>query len=143
MSKNKSRIINIFTKRCGSCSGNGSITTNEKLKIKIPNGLDEGQFLKLQGKGDFVKGMYGNLVIRVNIVPQDNFEKMGNDLVYNAYFNLDDLSKDTFDITHPSSTISVNIPKDFDSSKPLRVKGKGFNGGDLFIKLFVKFTRIN
>jgi DnaJ-class molecular chaperone len=87
--------------------------------------------------------MYGNLVIRVNIVPQDNFEKIGNDLVYNAYFNLEELNNDTFDIPHPSSTINISLPKEFDTSKPLRVRGKGFNGGDLFIKLFVKFTRTN
>lgn len=132
-----------FTKRCGSCSSNGYIPTNQKIKIKIPNGLDEGQFLKLQGKGDFVKGTYGNLVIRINITPQDDFEKIGNDLVYNAFFNLEDLSKDTFDIPHPSSTINVSLPKEFDTSKPLRVRGKGFNGGDLFIKLFVKFIKTN
>ena len=37
----------------------------------------------------------------------------------------------------------VQSPSMFDTSKPLRIKGKGFNGGDMYINLFVKFDRVN
>jgi hypothetical protein len=36
------------------------------------------------------------------------------------------------------------MPADFDTSKPLRVKAKGFNTngvGDLYVKLIVKFRK--
>jgi DnaJ-class molecular chaperone len=86
--------------------------------------------------------MYGNLILKVNIQPENGFEKSGNDLVYNAYFNLEDLSKPSFTIPHPKGNISIKLPSDFDTSKPLRIKSKGFfDSGDLFIKLYVKFTR--
>jgi DnaJ-class molecular chaperone len=78
------------------------------------------------------------------MIPENNFEKNVNDLIYNAYLTLEDLSKDTLEIPHPSGNISIKLPEDFDTSKPLRVKSKGFNGngvGDLFVKLFVKFKR--
>ena len=113
----------------------------EKIKIKLPQGVDESQFLKLQGNGDYNNGNYGNLVLKVNIVPENNFEKMGNDLIYNAYFNLEELQKETFEIPHPSGSIKISFPDEFDTSKPLRVKNKGFNGGDMFVKQFVKFKR--
>jgi hypothetical protein len=52
------------------------------------------------------------------------------------------LSKDTLNIAHPQGDLSIKLPKTFDTSKPLRVKSKGYhNRGDLFIKLFVKFDR--
>jgi hypothetical protein len=35
----------------------------------------------------------------------------------------------------------LKIPKEFDSSKPLRLKGKGYGGGDMYVKLHVKFDR--
>jgi hypothetical protein len=38
----------------------------------------------------------------------------------------------------------LNLPKEIDTSKPLRVKGKGFKNewGDLYVNLFVKHTRL-
>jgi len=81
------------------------------------------------------------LVLKINITPENNFEKNMNDLVYNTYLNLEDLKKDTIDIPHPAGKMNIKLPIDFDTSKPLRVKSKGFNGGDLYIKLNVKFKR--
>jgi molecular chaperone DnaJ len=132
----------VYTKVCDTCNGKTTKTATESVKIKLPHGIDDGQFLKLQGKGDYIDGMYGNLVIRVKSVPQNNFEKMGNDLVFNSFLNREDMDKDSIEIPHPLGTISVKLPEIFDTSKPLRVKGKGFyDNGDMFVKLFVKFKR--
>jgi molecular chaperone DnaJ len=133
-----------YRTRCGGCNGECTIASLETMSIKLPHGVDDGQFFKLQGKGDYINGMYGNLVMRVRITPENNFEKSGNDLVYNAYFNLEELQKDSFDIPHPDGNINIKVPTEFDTSKPLRVKSKGFNTngvGDLFVKLFVKFKK--
>ena len=35
----------------------------------------------------------------------------------------------------------MDLPIDFDSSKPLRLKGKGYSGGDMYVRLHVKFDR--
>ncbi len=127
---------------CGTCHGNTTVNRAESVVIKLPHGIDDGQFIRVQGKGDFRDGMYGNLVIKIKVQPENNFEKSGNDLVYNSYFDLDSLKNDSLKIPHPLGDISVKLPNEFDTSKPLRVKSKGYNGiGDLFVKLFVKFTR--
>ncbi len=131
----------IYIKTCNTCRGNCSVEKNENIKIKLPHGIDDGQFLRLQGKGDFHNGIYGNLVVRIKVIPENNFEKFGNDLIYNKFLNLDDIKKDSFILPHPNGELSVKFPPVFDSSVPLRVKSKGFNGGELYIKLFVKFTR--
>jgi molecular chaperone DnaJ len=133
-----------YRTRCGGCNGECTIPSLETINVKLPHGVDEGQFFKLQGNGDYINGMYGNLVLRVRIVSENDFEKAGNDLVYNMYFNLDDLNKDSFTIPHPDGPIEIKVPTEFDTSKPLRVKSKGFNTngvGDLFIKLFVRFKK--
>ena len=135
----------MFKTKCGTCHGEGTKNEFETIKIKLPHGVDDGQFFKMQGKGDYSNGIYGNLVIRVIVKPENNFEKAGDDLVYSAFLNLDDLTKVGFNLPHPSGDLFIKLPEDFDSSKPLRVKSKGFRGqngnGDLFIKLFVKFKR--
>jgi molecular chaperone DnaJ len=127
---------------CGVCHGHTTTSKMESINIKLPHGIDEGQFLRVVDKGDYKDGMYGNLVIKVKIVPENNFEKSMDDLIYNAYFNLDTIKEDTVKVPHPLGDISIKLPSEFDTSKPLRVKSKGYhNRGDLYIKLFVKFVR--
>jgi molecular chaperone DnaJ len=134
----------IFKKVCGSCKGESTIKKMDSIKIKIPHNTGDGQFFKLQNKGDFSNGSYGNLILRVHIVGQDNFEKIDNNLIYTKYLSYSDLSKSELEIPHPSGKISIKLPEEFDSSKPLRIKNKGFqsdNLGDLIVNLIVKFNR--
>jgi molecular chaperone DnaJ len=127
---------------CGTCHGTTTTSNEETIKIKLPHGIDDGQFLKVQGKGDFKDGMYGDLVIKVKTQPEDNFEKSLDDLIYNTYFDLKTIKNDKVSIPHPLGVISITLPDEFDTSKPLRVKGRGYHDrGDLYIKLFVKFKR--
>ena len=131
-----------YKKTCGTCHGQTTRSETESIKIKLPHGIDDGQFVRFQGKGDYKDGMYGNLVIRVKVMSENNFEKLGDDLIYNAYFDLDGLRSDNLEIPHPQGNISIKLPTQFDTSKPLRVKSKGYNNvGDMFVKLFVRFNR--
>jgi DnaJ-class molecular chaperone len=66
---------------------------------------------------------------------------MNNDLIYNLYLNLEEANSETYRIPHPSGDLNTTAPKLFDSSKPLRLKGKGYNGGDMYVKLHVRFER--
>ena len=95
----------------------------------------------MQGYGDYSNGVYGNLVLKTTVLPIDNWEKLGDDLIFNKYYGIDEIHLESLEIPHPSGNISINLPKEFNTSVPLRVKGKGFNNGDLFVKQHVKFTR--
>lgn len=134
----------IITNPCFVCNGSGDKDEIKNVEIKIPHGIDNGQFLRLQGMGDFRNEVFGDLIVRINLEPQDNFEKYDNHLIYNVYFDLDEIQKESFDIPHPDGKLNVKFPKTFDSSKPLRVKGKGFKTqviGDLMVNQYVKFHR--
>jgi molecular chaperone DnaJ len=134
----------IMIKPCYSCAGQGSKDEIKNIDVKLPHGVDDGQFLRLQGQGDFRNGIYGDLILRIQVEKENNFEKFGNHLVYNSYFTLEDLKKESFEIPHPDGSMTIKFPKEMDTSKPLRVKGKGFkteNGGDLMINQFLKYKR--
>lgn len=134
----------IITKTCFSCSGSGVKPQMEKIDITIPMGIDNGQYLRLEGMGDFISGMYGNLLLQIEVFGENNFDKNDNDLIYTAIFNLDDLQKESFDIPHPDGLLTVKVPKEFDTDQPLRIKGKGFKMnplGDLYVKLRVKLSK--
>lgn len=130
-----------LVRRCGSCDGKGKKPSVSTINIKIPHAIDEGQFMRLGGLGDFHDGNYGDLIIQVQMSPKDGFEKMNNDLIYNLFLNIQELTQDKYKVPHPEGDLFVNAPKVFDTSKPLRIKNRGYNGGDMYIKLNVKFDR--
>ena len=127
--------------KCYNCGGNGTKSVANSIKIKLPIGIDSGQYLKLENAGDFKYGDYGDLVIQIEVMNKDGFEKLNNDLIYNLYLNLEEVQKDKFLIPHPNGTLSMDSPRLFDTSRPLRLKGKGYNGGDMYVKLNVKFEK--
>ena len=127
--------------KCYGCDGRGVKSSSHEVKVKLPVGVDNGQYLKLQGLGDFRNGQYGDLVVQVEVVNKDGFEKFNNDLIYNLFLNLDEIKKDKFMIPHPDGDLNMESPRIFDTSSPLRLRGKGYMGGDMYIKLNVKFER--
>ena len=55
--------------------------------------------------------------------------------------SLDDFNKDAVEVPHPKGNLNVKLPDTIDTTKPLRVKGLGFNNSDFYIKLFIKHKR--
>jgi molecular chaperone DnaJ len=129
--------------RCFKCDGRGVKSVAHEVKVKLPVAVDNGQFLKLENLGDFRNGEYGDLVVQIELVNKDGYEKMNDDLIYNLYLNLEELKQDKYVIPHPNGDLSINAPKIFDTSRPLRLRNKGYNNGDMYVKLNVKFERPN
>jgi len=127
--------------KCFGCDGRGTKQSTADIRITIPKGIDSGQYLKVENAGDFKNGEYSNLVIQIVVIPHDGYEKINNDLIYNLFLNFEDLKKDKYNIPHPDGDLRIDAPKMFDTSKPLRLRGKGYNGGDMYLKLNVKFER--
>jgi molecular chaperone DnaJ len=128
--------------RCYSCHGNGVKSTANEVNIKLPVGVDSGQYLKLVDLGDFRNGEYGDLVVQIEVIPYDGFEKINNDLIYNLFLNLEEAQEDKFKVPHPDGELMMTASKTFDTSKPLRMRGKGYQGGDMYVKLHVKFDKV-
>ena len=131
-----------FKTVCNSCGGEGKKDEFQTINFKLPHGITDGQFIKAAGLGDYNDGIFGDVILRIHIQPQDGFEKNNDDLIYNLEMSLNDFNKETIDVPHPLGPIKINLPKEIDTSKPLRIKGKGFNGAEFYIKLYVRHTRL-
>jgi molecular chaperone DnaJ len=127
--------------KCFSCDGKGTKSSVNEIRIKLPVGTDNGQYLRMTDLGDFKNGEYGDLVIQIEVIPKDGFEKMNDDLIYNLVVNLEEIQKDKFIIPHPDGDLSMDAPRIVDTSRPLRLRGKGYNGGDMYVKINLKFER--
>ena len=130
-----------LTNACHVCSGNGTRTEMTTLNINLPKGISDGQFIKAKGYGDYEDGIYGNAILRIFIVEQNGFQKSDNDLIYNLYMSLDDFNKENIPIPHPGGELNITLPNEIDTSKPLRIKGKGYTSGDLYINMFVRHIK--
>ena len=129
---------------CFLCNGSGAKTEMKTLDISLPHGVDNGQFLRMTGMGDFRNGIYGDLIVRVELKPQDGFNKVGNHLVYDAFMSLEDLNSGSINVPHPDGELNIKLPKNIDTSIPLRVKSKGFkleSVGDLIVNQYIKYQR--
>lgn len=142
---------------CNSCGGRGKILTEvcydchgkeykeniKKMNINIPVGVDNGQQLRVRGKGDFSsKHGFGDLIINIIINKKDGFEKIGNDLVYTKKLSsVEFITNKSIKVDYPTGEISIDLPENVDTNKPLRVRGKGYSTqmgtGDFYIKLMV------
>jgi len=127
---------------CYVCNGVGKQREFKTTKFQIPKDIQDGQFIKLYGQGDISQGQAGDLLIKFEMAPQDGFERINNDLVYNHFFtSIEDLNKSEIVVNSYNEKMSIKLPKTIDTSVPLRVKNKGISGGDLFIRMNLKFER--
>lgn len=133
-----------ITKACYSCNATGTKPEIKTIKITIHHGVDDGEFYRLEGAGDFYNGTYGNLLIKIRMVREELWEKLNDDLIYYNVVDYDGLSQESFEIPHPDGKLSIKYPDIFDTTTPLRLRGKGYKRervGDLYVKNVVKFKR--
>jgi molecular chaperone DnaJ len=134
----------IITNSCTSCIGKGTQGEFKSINITLQHGIDDGEFYRVESAGDFHNGVYGNLLLKVRMKKDANWEKVGDDLVYNNFLDYDDLTNESCEVPHPDGKIVVKYPELFDTLTPLRVRSKGYHReriGDLYIKNIVRFKR--
>jgi molecular chaperone DnaJ len=131
-----------FKTSCHICNGEGTNIEFKTLKVNLPHGITDGQFIKAGQMGDFYEGVYGDTIFKIKVLEQDGFEKLNDDLIYNYELSVNDVNKDSLDIPHPNGVINIKLPNEIDTRKPLRIKGKGYHGQDFYIKLFFTHKRV-
>jgi molecular chaperone DnaJ len=72
----------IIKEKCPTCFGKGKVRRNKSLNITIPKGIDNGQSIVLQGKGDPGEkgGPNGDMVITVTVMPHKLFTRRESNL---------------------------------------------------------------
>ncbi len=73
----------VIGKPCGECRGRGEVRTEKKVKVTLPAGIDHGQAVRVQGHGEpgLHGGPAGDLLVLVDVQPDERFERHEHDLV--------------------------------------------------------------
>ena len=114
------------------------------LEVKIPPGIEEGQILRLRGKGapSQGEGPSGDALIEVTILPHRFFTREGDNIYLDLPVTIKEaaLGADVRAPT-PSGFVMLKVPKGSNTGSLLRLKGKGVQRpnapGDEFVRLKV------
>ncbi len=131
--------------KCPECKGHGVRRREEEIKITVPAGIENGEMIRLPGKGEAVKaGNAGDLYVKIHVKPHPTLRREGANLVMDLPVKLTDALTGTVVPveTLDGKTLEVKIPVMKRAEELLRVKGKGVpqggsSRGDLIIRLEV------
>lgn len=125
-------------KPCMKCQGRGRIKGSTSIKVTIPKGIDDSNFIVIPGQGDAGRlgGRKGDLKIYVNQLPHDKFTRDHNDLHIIREVNITDLILgDTMRIPTLFDEVEIKIPPGTQPNTKFRIKEKGIYNGDLLVEV--------
>ena len=72
--------------KCPDCYGSGYVSTKKTIEVTIPAGIDDGQCVRIQGKGEpgINGGPRGDLLVAVMISPDPEFRRDGYNIMSNV-----------------------------------------------------------
>jgi len=142
-----------YSKKCSKCSGHGLVIENVELKVKIPEGINNGESIRLSGQGEAgdpprankAGGQAGDLYLRIRVTPSRKFVRDGYDILNEKIISFTQAALGgKIDIETVHGDVSLKISEGTQSDTTFKLKGKGspiLNGrgkGDHLVKIIVK-----
>lgn len=77
----------IIKEPCLSCHGEGRVQGESTIKVTVPAGVSEGNYIPLQGQGNAGRrgGPAGDLIVAIEEEPHQHFKRNGDDIIYDLY----------------------------------------------------------
>lgn len=138
----------IVKEKCPDCHGTGYISGRKRIAVSIPAGIDNGQCVRLTGKGEpgVNGGPRGDLLVEVIIAPHEIFQRQGYDIYSTAPISFaqaalgGEVIIDTLD-----GKVSYEVKAGTQTDTRIRLRGKGIPSlrnkdqrGDHYVTLIVQ-----
>ncbi len=126
---------------CGSCGGSGRTLAQERVKVRVPEGVQDGDTVRLAGKGESGRsgGRAGDAYLIVRVEPHPQFRRDGSDLVCDVSVGIAKAALGgAIDVPTLEGRTTIQLPPGTRSGQKLRLKGKGVpssggkSAGDLY-----------
>lgn len=116
---------------CGHCAGAGVARTEEEIEINIPAGIQNGEMIRMAGRGEAMSGgATGDLYIKVHVKADPAIKRDGFNLERELHVKLSDaLLGNTYKVETLDSSVDIKIPAGVKHGELLRIKGKGVPQG--------------
>lgn len=131
---------------CNVCHGNGTVTEDVKIEVTVPEGVDNGQQVRLQGKGEpgVNGGPPGDLYISFRVKPDSRFKRDGDDIHFEMPITFAQAALgDEVKVPTINNQVVLTIPAGTQTGKTFRLKERGvknvhgYGYGDQYVKVKV------
>lgn len=118
----------VIKHKCPTCHGTGKVKKRKKIHIKIPAGIDNGQQLRVAGKGEpgINGGPNGDLYIIFQVKEHEFFERDGDDIYCEMPISFVQAALgDEIEVPTLYGKVKLKIPAGTQTNTKFRLRGKG------------------
>ena len=141
----------VITNPCHNCHGRGRVAKTKKLSVRVPEGVEDGDRIRLSGEGEAGRngGPPGDLYVEIRVNSHKIFHRDGADISCEVPISFATAALGgEVELPTLDGHVSLKIPAGTQSGKKFRLRGKGVSTvrdrrqGDLFARVAVE-TPIN
>jgi molecular chaperone DnaJ len=131
---------------CEACRGDGRVRAEKTVQVEIPAGVSENNYLTLRNQGAVGSrnAPPGDLLVMIEIKPDERFERDGDNLVMDLPLSFSQAALGmTLTVPTPLGEERITIPAGTQAGTILKLRGKGLphlgtaGRGDLLIRTHV------
>lgn len=105
-----------------------TLPDNGVLDLAVPEGVSDGQVLRLRGRGEagVAGGESGDALVEIRVRPHRDFRREGDDILVEVPITLDEaVLGGKVEVPTAGGRVQLTVPKGTSSGQVLRLKGKG------------------
>ncbi|MDQ3544838.1 MAG: molecular chaperone DnaJ [Actinomycetota bacterium] len=147
--RNCAGVGTVIEDPCPTCRGTGTEKRARQVKARIPAGVNDGQTIRLKGRGGpgFNGGPPGDLLVDIHVKPDDHFGRSGLDLTVRITIEFWQAALgDVIGVpTLRGPDVTLRVKPGTQPASRHRVRGKGISTpqatGDLIVTIDVEVPR--
>jgi molecular chaperone DnaJ len=113
---------------CHACMGAGREVRSERVGVRMPEGVADGERVRVPGKGDagLRGGASGDLLVTVHVAAHPDFRREGDDIHVVVPVAVHEAALGArVDVTAPGEVVRLKVPPGTQSGQRFRVRGRG------------------
>jgi len=132
---------------CGSCHGQGRVRDSKTISVKVPEGVDNGDRIRLSGEGEAGEhnGPAGDLYVQISVKDHPIFVRDNTDLYCDVPISFTTAALGgELEVPTLDGKVKLKIPAETQSGKMFRLRSKGVrsvrnsNKGDLLCRVVIE-----
>ena len=141
----------VISQPCDNCLGQGRVRKKRTIAVKVPQGVDNGDRIRLSGEGEAGRngGPAGDLYVEIRVREHAIFERDGSNLSCEVPVSFATAALGgTVEVPTLEGSVSLKVPNETQSGRVFRLREKGVKPvrggptGDLLCKVVVE-TPVN
>ncbi len=140
----------IISEPCTNCSGDGRVQDETTIKINVPAGIFDGNYMTLRGEGNMGKngGPAGDIIVLFEELPHEFFTRDNDNVIYELFISYTEAVLGTeVEVPTLNGRAKLKIESGIQPGKFLKMREKGIQhlnnhgAGDQLVKVNIHVPR--